>query len=72
MFIVEINFKKMINVINDLKKENFKIFKIKSGNDENIILMILGARKKANKIVSIIKANDKNAFILSEKVKVAK
>ena len=72
VFIVEINFKKMINVINDLKKENFKIFKIKSGNDENIILMILGARKKANKIVSIIKANDKNAFILSEKVKVAK
>lgn len=72
VFIVEINLKKMINVINDLKKENFKIFKIKSGNDENIILMILGARKKANKIVSIIKANDKNAFILSEKVKVAK
>lgn len=71
IFMVEINSDKATELINNLKKENFQISKIKSGNDGNIILMITGARKKTSKVVSIIRNTDKKAVILSEKVKIA-
>ncbi len=71
VFMVEINSDKATKLINNLNKENFRISKIKSGNDGNIILMITGARKKTSKVVSIIRNTDKGAVILSEKVKIA-
>ena len=71
VFMVEINSDKATKLINNLKKENFRISKIKSGNDGNIILMITGARKKTSKVVSFIRNTVKGAVILSEKVKIA-
>lgn len=71
VFMVEINTNKATELINNLEREKFQISKIKSGNDGNIILMITGARKKTSKVVSIIRNIDKEAVILSEKVKIA-
>lgn len=70
IFMVEIDNNKANELIEVLEKEKFQISKIKSGNDENIILMITGARKQTKKVVSIIKKVDSEAIILSEKVKV--
>lgn len=70
MFMVEINLNKADNLIETLKNNNFQISKIPSGNDGKIVLMITGARKQTSKIISLIKAVDDNAFILSEKVKI--
>lgn len=70
VFMVEVNNDKANNLIKVLKNENFRISKIKSGNDGKIILMITGARKQTNKVVSIIQKVDDKAIILSEKVKI--
>ncbi len=70
VFMVEVNNDKANNLIKVLKNENFRISKIKSGNDGKIILMITGARKQTNKVVSIIQKVDNKAIILSEKVKI--
>lgn len=70
VFMVEINNDKANELIKILEKEKFQISKIKSGNDGKIILMITGARKQTNKIVSIINEVDDKAIILSEKVKI--
>ncbi len=71
IFMVEVNNNKAIKLTINLKKEGFQISKIKSDVDGNVILMITGARKMTKKIVSIIKDTDKEAIILSEKVKIA-
>ena len=71
IFMVEIDNSNADKLIYNLESEKFHTSKIKSGNDGNIILMIMGARKKTNKVVSIIRNIDKNAIILSEKVKIA-
>lgn len=71
VFMVEVSSIKANEIIGRLKKDEFGVCKIKSGNDENIILMITGARKLASKIISIIRKTDKKAVILSEKVKIA-
>ena len=71
IFMVEVNSNKAIKLTINLKKEGFQISKIKSDVDGNVILMITGARKMTKKIVSIIKDTDKEAIILSEKVKIA-
>lgn len=70
VFMVEVNNDKANNLIKVLKNENFRISKIKSGNDGKIILMITGARKQTNKVVSIIQKVDNKAIILSEKIKI--
>lgn len=70
VFMVEVNNDKANNLIKVLKNENFRISKIKSGNGGKIILMITGARKQTNKVVSIIQKVDNKAIILSEKVKI--
>lgn len=70
VFMVEINSDKANALINVLEKENFQISRIKSGYDGKIILMITGARKQTNKVVSIIKEIDDKVIILSEKVKI--
>ena len=70
VFMVEVNNDKANNLIKVLKNENFRISKIKSGNDGKIIFMITGARKQTNKVVSIIQKVDDKAIILSEKVKI--
>ena len=70
VFMVEVNNDKANNLIKVLKNENFRISKIKSGNDGKIILMITGPRKQTNKVVSIIQKVDDKAIILSEKVKI--
>ena len=70
VFMVEVDNSKANCLTINLKKEGFQISKIKSDVDGNVILMITGARKRAKKIISIIKNNDKNAVILSEKVKI--
>ena len=71
IFMVEVNSNKAIKKKINIKKEGFQISKIKSDVDGNVILMITGARKMTKKIVSIIKDTDKEAIILSEKVKIA-
>ena len=71
IFMVEINMKKVSELIKNLEKEKFQILKIKSGSDGKVILMITGARKQTSKVVSIIRMIDKKAIILSEKVKIA-
>ncbi len=70
VFMVEVNNDKANDLIKVLEKEKFQISKIKSGNDGKIILMITGARKQTNKVVSIIQKVDDKAIILSEKVKI--
>ena len=70
VFMVEIKNDKADELIKILEEEDFQISKIKSGNDGKIILMITGARKRTNKVVSIIKNVDNKAVILSEKVKI--
>lgn len=69
-FMVEINNSKAQKLIDALEHEKFQISKIKSGNDGKVILMITGARKHTDKVVSIIKKVDNKAVILSEKVKI--
>ena len=69
-FMVEINYEKSSNLINCLENEGFQVSRIKSDNDDKVILMITGARKQTGKIVKIIREFDKEAFILSEKVKI--
>ncbi len=70
MFMAEIKDDKVLSLIDELQKKKYSISKIKSGNDGFTLLMITGARKKANDIVKIISKIDKDAVILSEKVKV--
>lgn len=70
VFIVELNYKKALELIKILEKEKFQISKFRSSNQENVILMITGARKQTKKIVSTVKEIDKEAIILSEKVKI--
>ena len=71
VFIVELNYKKALELIKILEEEKFQISKFRSSNQENVILMITGARKQTKKIVSTVKEIDKEAIILSEKVKIA-
>lgn len=70
VFMVEVDISKSIHLIKLLENEKFNVSKIESGNDGKIILMITGARKQTNKVVSIIKKIDESATILSEKVKI--
>ena len=70
IFMVEVDMFKSIQLIKILENEGFNVFKLESGNDGKIILMITGARKQTNKVVSIIKKFDESAAILSEKVKI--
>ena len=70
VFIVELNYKKALELIKILEEEKFQISKFRSSNQENVILMITGARKQTKKIVSTVKEIDKEAIILSEKVKI--
>lgn len=70
IFMVEVDMFKSIQLIKLLESEKFNVFKIESGNDGKIILMITGARKHTKKVVSIIKKFDGSATILSEKVKI--
>ena len=53
-FMVEINYEKSYNLINCLENERFQVSRIKSDNDDKVILMITGARKQTGKIVKII------------------
>lgn len=70
VFMVEINSDLANKLIKILISEKFQISKIKSGNDGKVILMITGARRQTNKVVSIIKKIDGEAIILCEKVKI--
>ena len=70
VFIVELNYKKALELIKILEEEKFQISKFRSSDQENVILMITGARKQTKKIVSTVKEIDKEAIILSEKVKI--
>ena len=70
VFMVEISYDKANDLIELLEKENYQVSKIKSDNDDNVILMITGARKKTSDIVRTIRCFDEEAFILSEKVKI--
>ena len=70
VFMVEINSDLANKLIKILISEKFQISKIKSGNDGKVILMITGARRQTNKVVSIIKKIDDEAIILCEKVKI--
>lgn len=71
VFMVEVDNNKANSLTVGLKKEGFQTSKIKSDVDGKVILMITGARKMTKKVISIIRSNDKNAVILSEKVKIA-
>ena len=54
--------------INRLKLNNYNVLKIR--NDVENIIMITAPRKKTKEVVKIIKNVDKDATIISEKVKI--
>lgn len=58
VFMVEISYDKANDLIELLEKENYQVSKIKSDNDDNVILMITGARKKTSDIVKTIRCFD--------------
>lgn len=68
-FLVEVNLDSSLNLIQNLKNNGFQVSRLKSDNDGKVMLMITGARKKTRLIVKIIRDIDKEAFILSGKVK---
>lgn len=70
-FIVEVSLDNSSELIKMLEDKGFLVSRIKSYNDGMVILIVTGARKKSSLVVKIIKSFDKNAFILSEKVKVS-
>lgn len=70
-FIVEVSLDNSSELIKMLEDKDFLVSRIKSYNDGMVILIVTGARKKSSLVVKIIKSFDKNAFILSEKVKVS-
>ena len=70
-FIVEVSLDNSFELIKMLEDKGFLVSRIKSYNDRMVILIVTGARKKSSLVVKIIKSFDKNAFILSEKVKVS-
>ena len=70
-FLVEVNLDSSLNLIQNLKNNGFQVSRLKSDNDGKVMLMFTGARKKTRLIVKIIRDIDKEAFILSEKVKIA-
>ncbi len=71
IFMVELNKNIVPLLTKKLNKSYYKITKIKSSNEKDL-LMIASPRKKTNDIINIIKTYDKSAVILEEKVKISK
>lgn len=70
VFMTEISYGRLDDLISCLERENYQVSRIKSDNDGKAILMITGARKKTGDIVKTIRSFDDEAFIISEKVKI--
>jgi len=68
----------MVEVNNDiskpltkrLKKSRFNIKSVRGSKDETNLLMITAKRKKTDDVINIIRSFDKDAEIMTEKIKV--
>ena len=69
IIMVETNNELVNNLIKKLKPLNYKINTLKSSKENHELLMITTPRKKTNDVINIIRTYDKNANIISEKVK---
>lgn len=70
ILMVEVNSNIVEILINRLKKSHFKINGIMDSKDNKVLLIVSSPRKKADKVIEIIRSFDEKAIILSEKVKV--
>ncbi len=68
LFIIKLKKEKISFLINSLKSNNFDVYKVKS-NNENIIV-VMAARKQSYNIVKLVNSIDENSIILSEKIKI--
>ena len=64
-FIINTCYEKINNIYNSLKKQKYNIIKI---ND--YILYVTAQRKNVSTIISAIYKHDKNAYIITEKIKI--
>lgn len=67
---VEVDSRVSSNLIKALKKEKISINRVKANTEGKEMLMITVSRKKANNIIKVIRSFDKNATIITEKVKI--
>ena len=67
---VEIDKNRSALIIKEIKKARFKVI-VMSKDDNKELLLITSSRKKTNNVIDIIRLFDKDAVILTEKVKIS-
>ncbi len=71
VLMVEVDTKVTKALMHELRSKKCRVNRLKSGKENHELLMIAGPRKKAAQIMAIIRSYDKEAIILTEKVKIA-
>ena len=71
VFMVEVDCMIAYNLINKLKEKKYKVNVLRSYKENYELVMVTSPRKKSEEVIKIIREFDKEANIISEKVKIS-